>query len=82
MTLTEAFRHFTESREFKAIQKQGTLDGGRYRTLLSRFNKGKLGINAIVTVLENNDYEVKASKIKKEKFRVYNFHPAIWRTIQ
>lgn len=67
MTLNEAFEQFTGSDEFKQVQKLNTPEGGRYRTLLSRFRKGKLGIGVIVEVIEANGYEVKANKVTKKK---------------
>jgi hypothetical protein len=67
MTLTEAFKQFSQSEGFKEIAKKKNSLGGKYRTYLSRFNKGELKAGAITEILLANGYEVKANKARKNR---------------
>lgn len=67
MTLNEAFIQLSGTSDFKEIAKHKNIEGGKYRSYLSRFQAGKLKAGAIVELLTVNGYEVKANKVKKIK---------------
>lgn len=67
MTIEEAFKQLAQSTEFKEIAKIKDPKGGKYRSYLSRYNKGELKAGAIVEILIANGYEVKANKVSKKK---------------
>lgn len=67
MTLNEAFIHFTESPDFKNVSKEKGSQGGKFRMYLSRFRSGKLKTGAIVEILIEHGYVIKANKGTKKK---------------
>lgn len=67
MTLNEAFTELINSDEFKNIAKKKDGIGGKYRSYLSRFNRGLLKTGALAEILVANGYEVSAKKAVKKK---------------
>ena len=66
MSITEAFKELINSEAFKEIAKQRDSLGGKYRLYISRFNRRELKVGAMVEVLLDNGYEVKANKVKRK----------------
>ena len=63
MTIPEAFDQLVDSEDFKAKAKTDA----KYRVYLGRFKKGILGIGAMVEILVQNGYEVKANRARKQR---------------
>lgn len=67
MTLNEAFEDLIGSETFKELAKQRDSLGNKYRIYVGRYKKGELKAGAIVEILLENGYEVKANRAKKKK---------------
>lgn len=67
MTLDQAFVELINSTEFKDVSKVKDAIGGKYRSYVSRYNRGLLKSGAIVEILLANGYEVTANKVVKKK---------------
>jgi hypothetical protein len=66
MTIQQAFGELIDSDSFKKIAKGRDKIGNKYRAYTARFKKGELGVGAMVEILLQNGYEVKANKAKKK----------------
>lgn len=67
MTLEKAFEELITTEEFKAVAKQTSSHGSRYRMYLLRYKKGELKAGALVEILIENGYEVTAKRAVKRK---------------
>lgn len=67
MTITEAFTELVNSEDFKEIAKVKDSKGGKYRSYLSTYKKGELKVGAMVALLIDHGYEIKAKKVTKKK---------------
>jgi hypothetical protein len=65
MTLSQAFSQLIESKEFKEVAKKKDSKGGKYRAYLTKFKRGELGPGAMVPILIDHGYEIKANRAKK-----------------
>jgi hypothetical protein len=63
MTLNEAFHELINSPGFKETAKTNS----KYRSYVTRFNNAELKYGAIVELLLENGYEVKANKARKTR---------------
>jgi hypothetical protein len=67
MTLQEAFIELSNSAGYKETAKLKTTAGARHRTWLSRFRKDNLKSGAMVDILTEYGYEIKASRVSKKR---------------
>lgn len=66
MTIDQAFQQLIETAEFKEIARVKDSKGGKYRSYLSLFKRGQLKVGAIVALLIDHGYEIKANKATRK----------------